>query len=460
MLVSRFLVGLCVLVIFGSLAAIILIDSQLSHSRKGGGFFNNRDEQNGILKEAIVSTRSLQDSNMICVSDLAQCQSDLRVRESECYDNVDDNDNDGADLVSVLTNIFDRSRQILFGSDADEDNRHRRLFLGGVINDLCQPMLKDCLESLSNVECTSKGMVRSMPSIAPIATTPSSVTPTFSFGPTFSLAPTEGTSTQSPTTSPMTLVPSQPPSQLPTRNHIRSSSPSELPSNLVVQESPTSLGLSQAPSQLPTRSQIRSSAPSETPSSLTTSPPVLVPSRAPSQLPSQNPNTSSGEINSFAPASTISDCVNSEAELIEALGRASEDPAFPTRIPLCANISLTSEIQISGKSIDMFCANDTCQLNARHINRVLMGAPVFASFDSIDFVNGETDNYGGAAYLIGDGIVRFQSCRFFNNRAKRGGAIYMSGGLAVTLKGSSFQLNQATAVSSLMKMMVAECILV
>jgi len=289
--------------------------------------------------------------------------------------------------------------------------------------------------------------VRSVPSIAPIATTPTSVAPTISFGPTFSLTPTEG-GTQSLTSSPMTLAPSQRPSQLPTRNHMRSSSPSELPSNLVVKESPTSRTPSQAPSQLP--SQIWSSAPSEVPSSLTTSPPIPVPSQTPSQLPSQIRSTSPGEIHSFEPASAISNCLNSEADLIEAIESASADPAFPTRITLCSNISLTGEIQISRRSIEIFCANDICQLNAQHINRILIGAPVFASFDSIEFVNGETDNYGGAAYLIGDGIVRFQSCRFFNNRAKRGGAIYMNGGLAVTLKGSLFQLNQATTVSSLM----------
>jgi len=119
MLASRFFVGFVVLTFLGSMAAF-LIDSHLSRSRKGGVFFAvNREEQNRISNNEAIVSRNLQEITMICVSDLGQCQSDLRARESECYDNDNGTDNDGAELVSVLMNIFDRSRQILFGSDTE-----------------------------------------------------------------------------------------------------------------------------------------------------------------------------------------------------------------------------------------------------------------------------------------------------------------------------------------------------
>jgi len=169
------------------------------------------------------------------------------------------------------------------------------------------------------------------------------------------------------------------------------------------------------------------------------------PSSGPSNFPSGSPSTSK-------PTSPPIDCVSSDFELRTRIAFASEDPTTPTSILICSDIVLSQEIIVTEKAFDLYCvsSDEFCQLDAQNSNRIFIGAPKQVSFNAIDFVNGkvEEDN-GGAIYLEGSGTVWFQGSRFFNNRAQRGGAMYINGPLELTIINCLFQLNQATVVGLL-----------
>ena len=111
---------------------------------------------------------------------------------------------------------------------------------------------------------------------------------------------------------------------------------------------------------------------------------------------------------------------------------------------------MTGEINLDYKAFDMYCniPYETCLLNAEDNNRIFEGSPSFAKFTKIVFTNGDADGEkGGALFLAGDGKVSFIDSVFINNRAMRGGAIYISSQLlSVEILGSLFAGNQASLV--------------
>lgn len=287
------------------------------------------------------------------------------------------------DVVATLTKLIQELLEAILGTDADQE--------------MCPSLLDECLDMVGNFSClASSGTASTTPSLT--ASTAPSITSAPAAGRIVTRAPVLPVTSLSPSSSSM-------PSQLPTMSAFPSTSQfptfSEFPST----------------SQFPTISMFPSA----------------------SQFPT---------VSEF-PTEDIQ-CVTSEEELRLAIESSSEEPSFPTQIGICSNIVVTDAIILDRKAFDLFCAIEktNCPLNAQNRNRIFFGAPAATSFRNIDFVNGDAEGeFGGGLHLIGDGSVDFIDSRFFNNRAERGGAMYIDGSsLSVAILNCLFQRNQATVV--------------
>lgn len=185
--------------------------------------------------------------------------------------------------------------------------------------------------------------------------------------------------------------------------------------------------------------------------------PVLVPTGAsdsPTVSPvfqsTDSPISSSG---SDRPTNSLPPCISTEEDLTAAIQAVPDVVDSPVKLLLCpGTITLTSEIDLTGKTFELECFNATaskksssndkpCRINGRRQTRLFRGGPTFAGFNGIHFTEGESPA-GSIFYVIG-GTVALTDCILSNSSAADGGAIFVDSEAILLLDRSFLFQNSA-----------------
>lgn len=207
-----------------------------------------------------------------------------------------------------------------------------------------------------------------------------------------------------------------------------------------------------APITPPTAAPITPPAtvPITSPAAAPINPPTAVPIKLPTGMPLRPPTN--------AP-NAVTGCIDTAEKLKMGFLTASTNKTSPTSLVLCSTTSSTSPIILSsvidmtGKAFSLGCANigtTKCLIKGTNNTRFFIGFPQAATFKSIHFTNGTAifpSSSGGAFYISGGNVI-FDTCKFTNNTASRGGAIFATGiSTLVKIIGSSLLNNVGREVS-------------